>query len=163
MKKLIMFAVSLFLLGFAYGMAQASDFALIDPVHPRIITGAYTDMRGHTDGGIAIALVRSLTVPGWVPVSGGGSLGRALGGPSIALGTSYNFTPELKALASAGISALYPDPAKFANLKELLGPPAPGATPDLTISLAVHWSYIFTHGLKGKGIVTVFYGPAFTF
>jgi hypothetical protein len=163
MKTLFKTWLALSLLGLAAGMASAADFALVDPAHPKIITGVFTDLKGHNDGGIVIALVRSLTVPGWVPVSGGGSLGRALGGPSAALGTSYNFTPELKALASAGISALYPDPAKFANLKEMLGPPASGSTPDLTISLAVHWSYVFTNGLKGKGIVTLFYGPAFTF
>ena len=160
MKKILLV---LALLGAAAGAARAADFALIDPQHPKIVTGAFTDLKGHNDGGVTIALVRSLAAPGWVPVDGGGSLGRALGGPSLSLGTSYNVMPELKGFMSAGLNALYPDPAKFANFKGLLDPPAPGATPDITFSMAPHWSYVFYRGLKGKGIVTLFYGGAWAF
>ena len=72
MKKILLV---LALLGAAAGAARAADFALIDPQHPKIVTGAFTDLKGHNDGGVTIALVRSLAAPGWVPVDGGGLSG----------------------------------------------------------------------------------------
>ena len=157
MKKIIFITAGLLALGFA--AAQASGFALIDAKHPQIITGVFTDLKGHSDGGASLALV---THSEWVPVAIGGSLGRGLGGPSVALGTSVNVLPVIQAAAWIGIDALFPGSEKFANLKSLIYP-ADTSAPDIKMSFGPHFSYVFNDGLKGKGMITLFYGAAWKF
>ena len=162
MKKIILVTAVLFGIGFAAGMAQASTFALINPNHPQVVTGAFTDLKGHTDAGGAVALVTVAGNPYLVPLDLGGSLGRALGGPSVAVGASANLAPAVLGALWLGLDALFPDPAKFQNLKSILQPATPG-TPDISVSFGPHYSYIFDNGLKGRGTWTLFYGAAWTF
>ena len=162
MKTLFKTWLALSLLGLAAGMANAASLALIDPKHPQIVTGAFTDLKGHTDAGGAVALLTIAGNPYLVPLDLGGSLGRALGGPSVAIGASMNLAPAVQAAISLGLLSLFPDPAKFANLKSLFMPATTG-TPDVSFSLGPHYSYVFDNGLKGKGEWTLFYGAAWTF
>ena len=161
MKKIIAVTLFLFAVGVMVGMARASDFALVNPAHPFIVTGFFTDLKGHTDGGAAVSLVTFKPIPGWSVLDAGGSMGRALGGPSVALGGSYNVIPDVKAGVLAGIDALYPNPSQFANLKSILSSPV--GSPDITMTFGPHYSYVFNNGLKGKGMLTLFYGAAWNF
>jgi hypothetical protein len=162
MKKITILAVLLFSFGFAYGLAQAGSLSIINPQHPQIVTGAFTDLKGHTDAGGAVALLTIAGNPYLVPLDLGGSLGRALGGPSVAIGASMNLAPAVQVAISLGLLSLFPDPAKFANLKSLFMPATTG-TPDVSFSLGPHYSYVFDNGLKGRGMWTLFYGAAWTF
>jgi hypothetical protein len=146
---------------FAAGSVKAADFVVLDVNHPAFVTGAFTDLKGHSDAGGALALLTYGPIPGWVVFDLGGSLGRALGGPSVAFGGSYNLLPDVKATSLALLSVLYPDASKFANLKSILSSPV--STPDITMSFGPHYSYVFNDGLKGKGMITLFYGAAWNF
>jgi hypothetical protein len=161
MKKITIATLVLFGIGFMDGIATASDFKLIDVKHPVIVTGAFTDLKGHTDGGAAVALVAYKPIKGWTVADIGGSLGRALGGPSMSAGGSYNLIPDVKATGLMLLTALYPDSNKFANLKSILSSPV--GTPDITMSFGPHYSYVFNNGIKGKGMVTLFYGAEWNF
>lgn len=132
---------------------------IIDLNHPQVVTGVFSDFQGHKDGGAALALV---TYGAGVPLAVGGTLGRGLGGPSVALGTMMNLLPAIKDGGMAIIKALYPDDAKFANLKGILAPPI-GGKPDISMSFGPCFSYVFNNGLKGKGVWTLFYGAAWSF
>ena len=160
--KLIKIAAVLWLVGFAVGKANAGSLSLIAPSHPQIVTGAFTDLKGHTDAGAAVALVTVKGNPYLVPLDLGGSLGRALGGPSVAIGASANLAPAVLGALWLGLDSLFPDPAKFANLKSVLTPATTG-TPDISVSFGPHYSYVFNNGLKGRGEWTLFYGCAWTF
>ena len=160
MKKIITTAAILWLAGFAGGaIANAGGFALFDPAHPEIVTGAFTDLKGHTDAGVSLGLI---TYSEWCPLAIGGSLGRSLGGPSVAIGTSVNLLPVIQAAAWLGIDALWPDSEKFKNLKALIYPAETG-TPDIKMSFGPHFIYVFNDGLHGKGMWTLFYGAAWHF
>lgn len=161
-KSIIQIAVGMALMACGVVTAKAGSLSLIDPQHPQIVTGAFTDLKGHTDAGGAVALVTVSGNPYLVPLDLGGSLGRALGGPSVAVGMSANLAPAVLGALRLGLDSLFPDPDKFQNLKSVLMPATPG-TPDITVSFGPHYSYVFNDGLKGKGIWTLFYGAAWTF
>ena len=80
----------------------------------------------------------------------------------MALGTSVNVLPVIQAAAWIGIDALFPGSEKFANLKSLIYP-ADTSAPDIKMSFGPHFSYVFNDGLKGKGMITLFYGAAWKF
>ena len=141
------------------GQVRGEGFKFIDLQHPQVITGVFTDMKGNSDGGVALAIV---TYSNWCPVAIGGSMGRSLGGPSIAIGTSMNLLPSMQVIARTLLDVLYPDPVKFQNLKSIVTPPIPGK-PDVSMSFGPHWSYVLNHGTKGKGMVTWFYGASWAF
>jgi len=144
---------------FIASQAKASKIELIDIYHPQIVTGVFTDMKGHSDAGAAVAL---LTYGNWCPLAGGGTIGKGLGGPSVSLGTSLNLLPATQALFSGILEILYPDPYKFANLKAIIAPPETG-TPDISMSFGPNWSYVFYDGIKGRFMTTWFYGAAWKF
>ena len=69
MKTLFKTWLALSLLGLAAGMANAASLALIDPKHPQIVTGAFTDLKGHTDAGGAVALRARMIARGFAATS----------------------------------------------------------------------------------------------
>jgi len=154
MKKMLIAAV--FCLS---ASAQAGSFKPIDFAHPQIVTGVFTDLKGHSDAGASLAIIG---YGNWCPVSVGGSLGKSLGGPSLAIGTSINLLPATQIMIGGLISAIYPAPDKFRNLKELLTPAA-SSGPDISMSFGPQWSYVFFNGLQGKGVITWFYGANWKF
>lgn len=141
---------------------QSSGFKLLDVRHPEIITGVFTDLRGHSDAGSSLALITYAGVIDFTPLAIGASLGAGLGGPSVGIGASVNLLPEVKAGFLSVLNALYSRPDKFANVKAILSPAAPGL-PDLTMSMGPHFSYIFENGFHGKTMVLLFYGASWKF
>ena len=162
MRKITIAFLVLFGMGFAAGVARAGTFKLIDINHPAVVTGVFSDLRGHSDAGISLAIVTHTGIPNFVPVAIGGSLGHSLGGPSLAIGMSLNLLPDVKAGILEIINAVYSDPAKFQNLKGILAPPVSG-TPDFSISCGSHWSYVLDNGIHGRGMLTLFYGAKWVF
>ena len=162
MKKIIKVWIGLTLLGLAAGMANAGEFALMQPAHPIVATGIFSDFKSHSDAGAAVALVTSKTISEWTPVDLGGSLGRALGGPSLSVGSTVNLLPEIKQGLFSAVSALYPDPDMFTNIKEIFSPPN-GGTPDVNMIMGPHFSYVFYKGLKGRGCITIFSAAKWSF
>lgn len=144
-------------------VAEAGQFKLVDPANPVIVVGVYDNLRGNSDAGGALAIItyKAGSVE-LVPLSAGATLGRGLGGPSVAIGASANLLPPVKAGFRLILAALYPDPAKFANLKAILSPPQHGV-PDVTVSMGPHYSYVLYKGIKGRGMATLFYGAKWSF
>ena len=142
---------------------QAGQFKLIDLHNPVVATGVYNDLKGHQDAGGALAIVTYKGVVEAVPLSIGGTLGQGLGGPSVAAGASVNLLLATKAGTLMILTALYPDPDKFANLKAILSPPPPGQ-PDITMSFGPNVSYVITGpGVEGKAMFTIFAGAEWRF
>jgi hypothetical protein len=140
----------------------AGEFKLIDPSNPIVTTGVYNDLKGHQDGGGALAIITYKGVIEAVPLNIGGTLGKGLGGPSLAAGASINLLPQVKAGSLMILTALYPDPDKFKNLKAILSPP-PAGKPDITMSFGPNVSYVLYDGVKGKALFTVFIGAEWRF
>lgn len=131
---------------------------LLDPAHPQIVVGVYDNLKGGKDAGSSLAILtyKAAGVE-LVPLCVGTTLGRGLGGPSVALGASANLLPPVKAGFRLILTALYPDSGKFANLKAILAPPTAGQ-PDIVMSIGPNASYVLYDGLHGKTLFTVFYG-----
>ena len=150
---------------------DAGYFRGLDLNHPQTSLGTFSDLRGHSDAGGNLALITHSKVDGcivksfcidWVPLAIGGTLGNNLGGASLALGTSANLLPATETLLLIGIDALFPSADSAVAIKKLLSPSV-GGSPDISIAVAVHWSYVFVDGLKGKGMATLFSGASWKF
>jgi hypothetical protein len=163
MRTILLLIATAVLTALTAPAADAASFKLLDPGNPQMVAGVYNDLRGHQDGGGALALITQKSgAIDWTPLVIGGTLGQGLGGPSVALGTTANLLPDVKAGLLAGVRALWPDPVKFANIKAVLAPPAPG-TPDAVMSIGPNVSYVFYDGLKGRLTFTLFVGAAWKF
>ena len=156
MKKIIINLVLCFL-----PVMAAAQMQVINPLHPIIVTGVFSDMRGHSDGGSALAL---LTMPQYdfVPLAIGSTIGQGLGGPSVALGMGFNLLPDIKFMGLFFVNCLWPQPEKFSNLKGMLAPPEDGKV-DVVMSLGPNYNLVFFDGLRTKGLVTLFYGAKWQF
>jgi hypothetical protein len=167
MKKIILSLALVFLAG----QARAGYFRGLDLNHPQTSMGTFSDLRGNSDAGGNLALITHSRADGciikgfcidWTPLAIGGTLGNNLGGASLGLGASANLLPATEALLLTGINALFPAADRAVAIKKLLSPSI-GGSPDISIAIGPHWSYVFTDGLKGKGIVTLFSGAAWKF
>lgn len=167
MKKVLLIVAVCFMVD----TAQAGYFRRMDIKHPQTSAGAFFDLQGHSDAGVSLALITHNTVDGciipgvcldWTPLAIGGTLGRSLGGPSIAIGTSANMLPVLEKGLLQVVNAVFPLPSSCVVLKKMLSPSVAGA-PDISIAIGPHWSYVLTNGLQGKGMVTLFSGAAWKF
>ena len=171
MKKVIVSTLFLLSIGFFSGVAGAGYFKAIDAAHPQTSMGAFSDLKGHADAGGSLALITHSTkdgciIPGvcldWTPLAIGGTLGKNLGGASIALGTSANLLPAVEQGLLAIIKGVFPSDDSAVVLKKMLLPSVSG-NPDIAVAIGPQWSYVLNNGIKGKGIVTLFYGAAWKF
>ena len=158
MKKILVIWFGLMALGFT--AAVAGGFKLINPAHPQIATGVFSDFKGRTDAGGALALVTYAPAE-WVPLSIGGTLGSGLGGPSVGLGTSFNFLPTTKAAVLAILNDITKD-GQYTNLKDVFKPAIVG-TSDIKMSFGPAYSLVFYNGLKSRGVWLLFTGAEWKF
>jgi len=138
--------------------AKEPYFKFIDPEHPRYTTGIFDDLKGHSDFGGTLAILTHDGPMEWTPLTIGGTAGRGLGGPSLALGSSINLLPQVKSVALKVVKAIWPGD-KFNNLKTILSPPKPGQV-DITMVAAPHVNLVFYDGIKTRAATTMFYGVA---
>jgi hypothetical protein len=160
MKKISAIFLILLSMGFMAGAAHASGFKLIDPAHPSIATGIFSDCKGHSDGGGALALV-TYSPAEWVPVSVGGSFGKGLGGASIGLGSSINLLPATKSAFLIILDDITTN-NQFTNLKDALKPASAGTT-DIKMAIGPAYSLVFYDGLKSRGMWLLFTGCEWKF
>jgi hypothetical protein len=148
----------------------APYFRLMDPAHPQTSAGAFFDLKGHSDGGAILALIThapadGCLIPavcdGWAPLAIGGTMGQGLGGPSLAIGSSFNMLPITKAGLLALINAIT-NKSQFSNIKELLAPPALGL-PDLAICIGPQYSLVIESLNRMKMVPTIFAGGTLKF
>ena len=166
MKKAIMaFVISMAFIA----TAQAADFKLMDPSAPITAVGTFIRAsNGSTaPGGILVLVshkqkeVNFLTsvIKGWVPLTAGGSLGKGIGGPSVALGSGFNVVPGSKAALLAFINSISGS-AELPGLKKAL---APNEQSNVSMFVGVHESLII-HSLQKYGTcLTYFVGPTILF
>jgi hypothetical protein len=121
--------------------SSAPYFRLIDPKHPQIIAGVWTDPTGKDRPyyGSSIALITHSTKDGslfesvqsdWALLTVGGGYGN--GEAFAAIGPSANLAPAVKSFGLTLLD-LVDKSGKYPNLRSLLAPP-PGGSPDINVA-----------------------------
>lgn len=168
MKKIILITAGLMALGFV--AAQAGTFAAIDPAHPQTSVGVFNDFKGHYDGGAVVVLIsqKSQTqdllayiINGWAPLTLGGTTGRGLGGPSVALGTGFNVIPAARTLALVAWESL----AGKGDISLHMTTPAAASaeTPSAELFIGPQYSWVFDSLKKSHACPTLYIGASIKF
>ncbi len=116
-RGILMVMTGLVLLVAGLVTAQAADFAFIDLKAPKTSVGTFIDAKnGSSAAGGLVAVVThkdrldntmlAALVRGWVPLTIGGTIGRGLGGPSVAMGTGINLFPVMQASLYSLVNAV---------------------------------------------------------
>ena len=167
MKKIIIATMVLFGLGFMGGVANSSDFALIDLKAPITSVGSFVDAgNGSSAAGGLVAIVThkqkglgvlDSLINGWTPITAGGTLGAGLGGPSIAIGTGVNLFPAAQATLYSLVNSVAKDD-QLTGLKVALAPSATAAS----IFIGPQESLIFKSTSHYGTRLTFFVGASIT-
>lgn len=141
-------------------------FRFIDPAHPQISMGVFHDMKdGGSPAGASLALIThspsdGCIIPGvctsWTPLSLGGTTDRN----SLAVGTSANILPVMRAFGKALLDLLTAD-TSFTNVKDILSDPKTGK-PDITFAAGPQFA-LHKCGKDVCGFFPVFIGGAWNF
>lgn len=163
MKKTIIVNVAIMLFTVT---AQATMFLPIDLTRPQTSAGIFNNFRGNTDGGGVVALFTPAPqapelLSGFVPLDIGGTVGKGLGGPSVALGMGLNMLPASKAFLLTLICAVSRDD-QFTNIKDWLQPPFTGSI-DLVPFIGPHENAVFRTLTHVELQTTLFIGGTLKF
>ena len=164
MKRVILSLVLVMLAG----VARAADFSFIKLNAPVTAVGTFikaSDASVAPGGVVGIILHKqagtdflSSLASGWIPLTAGGTLGKGLGGPSVALGTGLNFVPAGKATLLGLIDSIS-SPNQLPGLKAAL---ASGQS-NVTMFMGVYESLVFQSLHRYGTCVTWFVGPSIAF
>ena len=148
-KGIVELAVGLTLLMAAVVSAQASMFQFIDVKRPQTSAGVFNNYHGGSDAGGVLALITPTSkapeiLSGFVPLDIGGTIGKGLGGPSVALGMGLNVFPVSKTVLRTILNALT-SADQFTNVKEAIAPANLGSV-DLVPFIGPHENFIFKSG-----------------
>lgn len=169
-KKLVVLVVSeMVMLGGMLPQLKASDFAPIDLKAPQTSMGTFFEGSGESSsagGLVALVTLKNTnldnTVLGsisrsWVPLTIGGTMGRGLGGPSIAMGTGMNLLPVAQATLYSLLNALS-SPGQLNGLKVALAASPTAAS----LFVGPQESLIFRSPSKMQTKLTWFAGVSIT-